>query len=150
MNKYASGAIAGLIATIPMTVVMVALFHRLPREQQEPLPPRQITSEILQRAGLEQRLSDTKMTGLALISHFAYGALSGVGYSALPQRIQEKSFTSGGLYGMAVWLVSYLGWIPALKLLPPATQHPKQRNLLMWAAHLVWGSATALVVKTLR
>ena len=31
------------------------------------------------------------------------------------------------------------GWIPALNLLEPATEHPARRNALMIAVHLVWG-----------
>jgi hypothetical protein len=47
----------------------------------------------------------------------------------------------GAAYGVAVWTGSYLGWIPTLGLLKPATRHPAERNALMLAAHLVWGAA---------
>jgi len=57
----------------------------------------------------------------------------------LPQRRQG----TGAGYGVAVWALSYLGWIPALNVLKPATQHPPRRDLLMIAAHLVWGTALA-------
>lgn len=39
-----------------------------------------------------------------------------------------------------VWSGSYLGLLPALNILPPATEHPPGRNALMIAAHVVWGS----------
>jgi uncharacterized membrane protein YagU involved in acid resistance len=42
-------------------------------------------------------------------------------------------------FALLVWLVSYLGWIPAANILPPATDQPKRRNALMIAAHVVWG-----------
>jgi len=39
-----------------------------------------------------------------------------------------------------VWGGSYLGLLPSLGILRPATDHPAQRNALMIAAHLVWGA----------
>ena len=42
-------------------------------------------------------------------------------------------------YGLGVWAMSYLGWIPAARILTPAHRHPLRRNLLMIAAHIVWG-----------
>jgi uncharacterized membrane protein YagU involved in acid resistance len=43
------------------------------------------------------------------------------------------------MYGLGVWALSYLGWIPAARILAPAYRHPVRRNLLMIAAHVVWG-----------
>ena len=43
------------------------------------------------------------------------------------------------VYGLGVWAMSYLGWIPAVRILTPAHRHPLRRNLLMIAAHIVWG-----------
>jgi putative membrane protein len=42
--------------------------------------------------------------------------------------------------------VSYLGLLPALGILRPATEHPERRNALMIVAHLIWGSITGLIV----
>ena len=42
-----------------------------------------------------------------------------------------------------------MGWIPALNLLEPATEHPARRNALMIAVHLVWGTATAEALREL-
>jgi hypothetical protein len=52
---------------------------------------------------------------------------------------------AGTLYGLVVWGASYLGLVPALGLLSPATRHPRRRNALMIAAHLVWGAALGLL-----
>jgi uncharacterized membrane protein YagU involved in acid resistance len=45
----------------------------------------------------------------------------------------------GALAGLALWVGSYLGWLPAVGILRPATRHPWRRNLLMIVAHIVWG-----------
>jgi hypothetical protein len=36
----------------------------------------------------------------------------------------------------------------ALQILTPATDHPKRRNALMVASHLVWGSVTGCLVRS--
>jgi hypothetical protein len=51
--------------------------------------------------------------------------------------------------GVAVWVASYLGWIPVVGILKPATLHPKRRNALMLVAHLVWGASTSLAMREL-
>lgn len=49
MDKILSGAIAGLGATVPMTMVMETIFRRLPWHQRYPLPPRKVTMELATR-----------------------------------------------------------------------------------------------------
>jgi hypothetical protein len=49
----------------------------------------------------------------------------------------------GLTFGLGVWAVSYLGLMPALGLHESATEHLRRRNLLMIAAHAVWGTAPA-------
>ena len=49
----------------------------------------------------------------------------------------------GIAFGLGVWTASYLGLLPALGILKPATQHPLRRNLLMIGAHVVWGASLA-------
>ena len=53
---------------------------------------------------------------------------------------------AGACYGLAVWAGSYLGLLPALGVLKPATEHPVRRIALMIAAHLVWGAALGATV----
>ena len=56
---------------------------------------------------------------------------------------------TGALAGGGVWMASYLGWLPGMGILKPATRHPGRRNALMLGAHLVWGAATALAMREL-
>ncbi len=55
----------------------------------------------------------------------------------------------GMLFGLLVWIVSYLGLLPGLRVLTPATEHPVRRSALMVAAHLVWGWCVASVFQIL-
>lgn len=143
MNRILAGAIAGTIATIPMTLAMLAMHRRLPPEEQYDLPPREITEVVALKTGQYERV-ESQLTGLSLLSHFGYGAATGALYAMLFPK-SKHPFSSGSTYGLAVWVVSYLGWLPAAKILRPATQHPARRNVMMMASHLVWGAGTALV-----
>lgn len=143
MNRLIAGAVAGLAATVPMSITMGAMFARLPRREKYPLPPREITDEVLHETGLRKHLSERSIAALTVASHFGYGTECGVVYGALEPRLPGPSLVKGMGFGLAVWTVSYLGWLPAFGILKPATEHPARRNALMIGAHLVWGAALA-------
>jgi len=118
---------------------MLIGWRLLPQREKYHLPPRLITEEITEQAGIEQHLGENELIGLTIFSHFGYGALTGALYALLEQRIPLPASLKGALAGVAVWIGSYLGWIPALGILTPATRHPWRRNLLMIIAHVIWG-----------
>lgn len=149
MNKWVRGAIAGTIATIPMTLVMVTLFRRLPADQRYPLPPRLLMENFSARTGKFNPGEDAALTHATLAAHFAYGAVTGAMYPAL-ETPRQPNMMAGVGYSVGIWAASYLGWIPAVKLLDPATRHPARRNMLMLAAHVVWGAALARISAALR
>lgn len=147
MQKIIPGAAAGWVATWPMTIFMLYIWRRLPARDRQPLPPRQITGEVLEDVGLRRQLSGRTKTALTLLLHFSFGALAGSMYGMLEGRIPLRNSVKGALAGLAVWTGSYLGWIPALGILPPATQHSWRRNLLMIVAHLVWGVSLSMLLR---
>jgi putative membrane protein len=132
-----------------MTGVMVTGWQFLPATEKYPLPPLQITGQIAGRVGVEDQLSEGQLVTATLLSHFGYGALFGSVYAALEQKIPLLPSVKGILTGLAVWVGSYLGWLPAAGILPPATRHPWRRNLLMIAAHFVWGLTMGALFKKL-
>jgi uncharacterized membrane protein YagU involved in acid resistance len=149
MHKAARGAIAGTIATIPMTLVMISLFRRLPADQRYPLPPRLIIESLRERSQMGPSMNETGATRTTLLAHFAYGAVTGALFPYL-ERGRGSDFFTGTVFGAGVWAASYLGWIPAANILTPATRHPARRNALMLTAHFVWGAALASVSAALR
>ena len=84
-------------------------------------------------------MTDGQLTAATLFSHFGYGALFGAAYALMEKRVPLRSGVKGVLAGILLWAGSYLGWLPALRLLKPATRHPWRRNALMILAHIVWG-----------
>ena len=152
MDKLAAGALAGLTATAPMTLAMSAMHRRLPARERYPLPPRQITMNAARKAGVEpaQDLDEPERLGLTMLAHFGYGTAVGALYGPIAPRSLPGSVLGGVGWGLAVWAGSYLGLLPALNLLSPATRHPPRRNALMIAAHVVWGAAAGALVPLLR
>lgn len=145
-----AGLVSGLAATAPMTVAMELLHRGLPERERYPLPPRRITDRVLEATGVEPwELSETRRRELALLNHFAYGAAAGALYGPVMGRTPLPPVPAGVAYGLGVWAASYLGWLPAGGILPPATRQPARHNALMIAAHVVWGAATGYVASKL-
>lgn len=138
-RKLLKGAVAGFVATAPMSLSMVVGWRLLPRQEKYHLPPRLITERITKRMDVKQHIPERGLIGLTIFSHFAYGAVFGASYALFEDRIPLHSSLKGGLAGLALWAGSYLGWLPAAGILAPATLHPWRRNLLMVVAHVIWG-----------
>jgi uncharacterized membrane protein YagU involved in acid resistance len=144
-SRLVIGAIAGFVGTMAMTMAMRRLHRRLPAKERYPLTPREIVDSGAKQLGV--RLTSDAAKDITAASHFAYGAATGAILAAMNPDPKKKT---GALYGAAVWLASYMGWIPAVGNLKPATQHPPRRNFLMIAVHLIWGAATAAAIRELR
>src|SRR5688572_12198651 len=148
-HRLLKGALAGFVGIAPMTAVMVTGWQLLPADEKYPLPPRQIVGEITEHVGLRDQMGEEELVAATLLSHFSYGALFGSVYTIWDQRIPLPHSIKGMLAGLALWMGSYLGWLPALGILSPATRHPWRRNLLMIVAHLVRGATMGMVLKKL-
>lgn len=145
------GAIAGMAATMAMTAVMRRLWTRLDAAERYPLPPQEIVESLHGRAAHPRRPGARWRGAEAMAAHFAYGAATGALYGLLSRggRHGGSEIAAGTAYGVGVWAASYLGWIPAARILAPASRHPRDRNLLMIAAHLAWGAALAAGMREL-
>jgi Protein of unknown function (DUF1440) len=144
------GGVAGFLATLPMTLAMEGMHALLPWWERYPLPPREITEEMEEVADLRGSPDEPQQVAVTMVNHFAYGSGAGAVYGALAPRVSAPPALKGAAFGLGVWSVSYLGLMPALGLLSPATEHPGRRNALMIAAHLVWGSATGILFDRLQ
>ena len=148
MRRILDCAVAGLIATAPMTAWMLATQRLLlPPRERTPLPPETITAHAAEAAGLDAVAGDRSARRAAtLVNHFAYGAAAATLYAPALDA-PAPALLKGAALGALVWTGSYLGLLPALGLLEPATRHPPRRNAQMILAHLIWGGATALIAE---
>jgi len=141
MYKTVTGAMSGFVATIPMTVAMLAINKLLARPHRQRLEPRKITDDMLGRVGLRDDLSEEERKQAALAAHFAFGSAAGSLYPVVEPFIPAPPAIRGPLFGLGVWAVSYCGVLPAIETLPSPEKRPLGRTALLVAAHLVWGAA---------
>ncbi len=135
IRRLASGAGAGIVATIPMSVVMFAAQHLGPVEELDP--------EIITEAGLDAadvEASETAQNLLSSLAHLAFGAGVGALYGLLRPLLPRAGLLTGPLYGLAVCGASYQGWIPALGIAPPLSRRGPARRSMQLLSHVVYGA----------
>ena len=144
MHRLAAGFIAGTLATLPMTLVMVILHKLFVGGDEESLPPYKVTMQVSDKLGLwHHLLGDESRTSLALLAHFAYGGVGGIVYGAAQSLLRLPAALTGVLYAVLFWAGHYFGGLPALGLYPHKDR--ADRQAVMAVAHLVWGAALAAV-----
>src|SRR5438105_1259415 len=114
MNILIRGSIAGVIATIPMTIVIAA--GRAAGLLQTP-PPEQITARAEREAGVHPAsLSDQSFHASWLAAHLGFGAGVGVVFSLVRGVLPGPRPAGGVIYGLLVWAATYAGVLPSLGL----------------------------------
>lgn len=145
VESFFLGAVAGLVATVPMTALMLAGKRQMSPSSQDPLPPVQITHQMLRTVDWNGDLTRKEEAALTAVNHFAYGAGMGALYAqCFEPRTAGGAIATGVGYGLGVWTLSYCGWLPAAGLYRPPTEDSAERNVLMIAAHVVWGGSLGL------
>ena len=130
------GGAAGAVGTAAMTAVMLAAGRAGLVGRQ---PPEAITRTAVERTtGVEPR--GATADALSSVAHLGFGVVSGAVYAALPAPKAVPPLARGASYGLAVWAVSYLGWVPRLLgAMPPAEDDRRDRVAVMIAAHVLYG-----------
>jgi uncharacterized membrane protein YagU involved in acid resistance len=108
------------------------------------MPPEKITAAMLHRTGIGH--SGAEQDALAVLLHFGFGATAGAAFGVIAPRPLIVRVPAGLAYGAAIWGVSYMGWVPALGIMPPPERDRRDRQAVMLAAHLVYGTALAVMV----
>lgn len=99
MNRIVAGALAGFVATIPMTQAMELMYRRLPPDQRFPLPPQSLTTEVVEGA--------VYGVGVWTASYLGWVPTSGLLGSALRQTRSR----------VRLMVLAHLVWGPATALL---------------------------------
>jgi hypothetical protein len=82
--------------------------------------------------------TERQADALAVVAHLGFGAVTGAAYALAP-RIGPPVLR-GVVTALGVWAVSYQGWVPALGILPKASEDRPARPAVMIAAHVVYGA----------
>lgn len=145
-----TGAIAGFVATAPMSLAMKGMQALLPSHERHALPPSVISFHAANKVG-EPPSNEKEHTLLTLLAHFGAGSGFGLIYGLGSDASKEPKGDPlrGIIFGLLVWSVNYLGIMPALNLYNSASREPTSRNILMIVAHLIWGITLYLVFRHL-
>jgi hypothetical protein len=146
-----AAVVAGVLATIPMSGVMLAADAAGRMGTQ---PPRRVVDEAVERAP-GQRPSSTLRDVAATTLHFVLGGVMALGI--VPFRLvldrlvpgPVRDVLAGTAFGTSLYAVNYAGVAPALDILPPPTDDRPGRQWAMLAAHLVYGVALAILLRML-
>jgi hypothetical protein len=138
---------AGLAGTAAMSAAMLAAKRAGLLDR---LPPHEMTARSMRRAGVADDVDPETRHDLGWVAHFAFGAGLGAAFALglatwSPDR-RDLALPAALPYALAVWAISYVGWIPALRLLPPPTRDDPDRPVAMVAAHLVFGTVLGEVL----
>lgn len=141
MHSMLRGALAGTVATILMSVPVLAGqrlgFFRT-------APPREISRNIAEAVPVLPATSGSALSLLWTCSHLAYGATGGVIYSMI-RGVLPASALGGLLFGSGVWATAYLGYLPLLRLYPSPAHDARSRTVVMLIAHATYGVTLALI-----
>lgn len=141
----AHNGMAGIVATGTMSLVMTA--GKAAGLMETP-PPKHITGRAAQKIGFStHKVPQPAFTLAWLAAHLAYGAGAGIVYGAARGFLPRQRPLAGGLYGTALWAVSYLGLMPAMGLYPFATNDRTSRQVTMVVAHEAYGGTLAYLTR---
>lgn len=134
VERVARGATAGVVATAAMSAVMLASYAtgRVGRPA-----PEIITDAALSAVGVG---SPAVERAAAVAAHVAYGTANGVIFSLVREHLPGGRAGKGVLFGVALLLLSYEGWVPGAGVLPPLDQQRRPRFMTLTLAHLVYGA----------
>jgi uncharacterized membrane protein YagU involved in acid resistance len=138
IGSVVAGAVGGAIATGAMTGVLAVSNAR---GWLGTLPPQRIVERVT------PPMDDDTTKAVTTVSHVAYGVGAGALYGLLGGHRRRPAITAvaaGTAFGLAVWAVSYEGWVPAAGIMPPAHRDRPSRFATMIVAHVVYGAALGL------
>jgi hypothetical protein len=143
LARALAGIVAGTVATLTMSGTMAAAHHA--HLLGEP-PPKKITRAALREVGTPLARRPLVVDAAAIAAHVGFGAGMGALYALVSRR---PSAASGVLFGSAVWLVSYAGWVPALGIMAPPAEDRPGRPSSMLLSHWVFGATLARTLRAL-
>jgi hypothetical protein len=152
MKKIAFGALAGAVGTLVIRGARSANDKLFPNatapinadpgariiEKIESVLPQQIKEKL--PASLEE-------VGSKFLS-FGYGSTGAAIYTAV--RSQPQILVDGAALGAAIWAAGYMGWLPAMGLMPPVTHHKPKQVISSLMQHMLYGVATVSAYRKLR
>jgi|GEM_PF-346317 len=150
LGGAAAGVAAGIAATAVMSAFMVGAqkLGVLGR-----MPPRKISDALLGALGVRRKTPEPLRRVFATVNHFAFGATCGALFGAGARLARGRAAAdvpittlAGVGFGTLVWATSYMGWVPALGIMPRPSNDRFGRPTTMVLAHWIYGGALGALV----
>jgi hypothetical protein len=152
-TQLALGAAAGFVGTLMLQVMRSAnqrwLPHTMPPIRKDPGQFMVETVEQMLLASAPQQIPDSVESGAAKMLAAGYGITFGALYATYRPE-GGPAVEDGTVLGIAAWAAGYLGWLPALGLMPPVWRQDPAQVLLPVAQHVLYGIATVAAYDWLR
>jgi uncharacterized membrane protein YagU involved in acid resistance len=145
------GLAAGIFGTALMTLVFI-LLDRAPRGRETiaPSDPERLIYRAGAKAGARSIAYSPEQRGeAATIAHFGYGGAWGALYALASLFLPRGAVIGGTVFGVLVWIVSFVGFLPAIRQLPPPWQDSPRQVAASLASHLAYGIGTSLALTVL-
>ena len=142
----ASGAVAGLVGTLGMSLLM------LPAQRIGLLgtqPPRRMSDRAFDTMGLGRRVDERERRLGTSVTHLGIGAVAGAALGGFRGALDGPRLTPvvGTAFGAAFWALAYVVVAPAIELFPRPDRDRPGRPPVMLAAHIIYGIATATLIE---
>lgn len=155
-NAVLRGAIGGVAGGLAMTAMMSKVAPKMIPADMRPdgSVPKKAVEWAEAQIGRPNALSDDQAQKVAMAVHLGYSALGGALYGLARQKMEQKAEhipipVAGALFGLAVWALSFEGWLPAVGIMKRTTDEPVKKWPAPIMGHLVYGTATALAFDAL-
>lgn len=142
MRAVVEGAVAGAVATGAMSIPMLIAQRQGSMGTQ---PPERVVEEAEGETG--STLSEREENLAASLAHLGFGMGCGAAFALLHRavRLPVPTVVQATGFALAVWALSYRGWIPRLGVLPPPERDRSDRQRTMVAVHVVFGAVLGAV-----
>jgi uncharacterized membrane protein YagU involved in acid resistance len=151
-KSAALGALAGVAGGTVMALMMRKVAPKV-------MPKKMLPSEFVPKKAVEwaedktgdaERLSEATEMKTGMAAHLAYSAAAGAGFALLrPALRRVPAPLTGAMYGNALWLISFEGWMPMLGVMERTTEKPPRKWPAPIMAHTIFGVVTALALEGL-
>jgi hypothetical protein len=143
LRALAAGAVAGTVATMAMsTLMLTAQRAGLLGEQ----PPRKLSDAVVDRVARKPVGERTRRLGTAIV-HVGIGATA----AALHQTGRQiaghpkPAVIWGSGFGAVFWALNYGFVAPAIGIMAPPDRDRPGRAPVMLAANVIWGAVSAVI-----
>lgn len=146
LDDAVRGAVAGVVGGMAMTAMMKGVApHVLPADMRpEKIAPKKFVEWAEAEAGHPEALTEGQEKAAAMAAHLGYSALMGALFGLARRRADAAPIPlAGAAFGLAVWAVSFEGWMPALGIMQRTTEKPLKQWPAPLMGHVVYGTATA-------